>query len=189
MKCAVTCLGTVPLAGAPRPGGGPARGNRRAADAPDRWLGPLPCRAARACRAQHLSTGGSAVSLVARSYSARCLPGRIHLAPNQCATTLDPTRSTMPNIVLLQPVAYGGDKLLMRFELDAPLPSGAHVDTYINGKFAGSFQRQDGCIVIDKPIKGTSCLRCLGAFFSIRSLLMCYLRCSQLHFPRRDPRN
>jgi len=62
-------------------------------------------------------------------------------------------RPTMPNIVLLQPVAYGGDKLLMRFELDAPLPSGAHVDTYINGKFAGSFQRQDGCIVIDKPIK------------------------------------
>ncbi len=64
----------------------------------------------------------------------------------------------MPNIVLLQPVAYGGDKLLMRFELDAPLPSGAHVDTYINGKFAGSFQRQDGCIVIDKPIKGTSAM-------------------------------
>ena len=94
----------------------------------------------------------------------------------------------MPNIVLLQPVAYGGDKLLMRFGLDAPRPSGAHVDTFINGKFAGSFQRQDGCIVIDKPIKGTSCLRCLCAFFSIRSLLMCYLpvQSTTLSAPRSE---
>ena len=59
----------------------------------------------------------------------------------------------MPNIVLLQPVVHGTDKLLMRFELDAPLPSGALVDAFINGKLAGSFQ-QNGCIVIDKPIKG-----------------------------------
>jgi len=61
-------------------------------------------------------------------------------------------RPAMPSIVLLQPVVHGTDKLLMRFELDAPLPSGALVDAFINGKLAGSFQ-QNGCIVIDKPIK------------------------------------
>lgn len=64
-------------------------------------------------------------------------------------------KRSMPNIVLLQPAAYGSDKLLLRFELDAPLAPGMFAQCSINGKHAADFHRQDGCVVVDKPLPGT----------------------------------
>jgi len=80
----------------------------------------------------------------------------VHIANSVSATSeFTVVKPRMPNIVLLQPAAYGSDKLLLRFELDAPLPAGMVARTSLNGKLAAEFQRQDGCVVVDKPLQGT----------------------------------
>lgn len=68
-----------------------------------------------------------------------------------------PQSIRLPNIVLLQPAQYRSDKLLLRFELDAPLPEGMTTHASINGKLAAVFlhTHQSGCIVVDKPLPGS----------------------------------
>lgn len=70
------------------------------------------------------------------------------------STQFGVVKQRLPNIVLLQPMPYGTDKLLLRFELDAPLPADMSVHATLNGKLAAVFLRQDGCLVVDKPLPG-----------------------------------